>query len=151
MTDLGTSTAVRLAQYMLIKTLNLNMVKTAYMKKNASKKLKTARGGKISLELVENKMSTWEIKCPCIGKQNVQMYSFKLLFGKLSSPASLLIGKLSPAQGMAGELVLCGVEEAAHHKLSLVRGVYQWRFYPLRFVDAAFRIFPSPQQPRVRC
>ena len=151
MTDLGTSTAVRLAQYMLIKTLNMNMVKTAYMKKkNASKKMKIARGGKISLELVENKMSTWETKCPCIGKQNVQMYSFKLLFGKLSSPASLLIGKLSPAQGMAGELVLCGVE-AAHHKLSPVRGVYQWRFYPLRFVHAAFRIFPSPQQPRVRC
>ena len=145
MTGLGTSTALRLAQYMLMKTLDLSN-----MKKNAFKKLKIARGGKISLELVENKMSTWETKCPCIGKQNVQMYSFKLLFGKLSSPASLLIGKLSPAQGMAGELVLCGVE-AAHHKLSPVRGVYQWRFYPLRFVHAAFRIFPSPQQPRVRC
>ena len=80
MTDLGTSTAVRLAQYMLIKTLNMNMVKTAYMKKkNASKKMKIARGGKISLKLVENKMSTWETKCPCIGKQNVQMYSFKNL------------------------------------------------------------------------
>ena len=136
---------------MLIKTLNMNMVKTAYMKKkNASKKMKIARGGKISLELVENKMSTWEIKCPCIGKQNVQMYSFKLLFGKLSSPASLLIGKLSPPQGMAGELVICGVE-AAHHKLSLVRGVYQRRFYPFWFVDAACRIFPSYKQPHVRC
>ena len=121
------------------------------MMKNAFKKLKIARGGEISLELVGNKLPTWETKCPCIGKQNVLVYSFKLLFGKLSSPASPLIGKLSSPLVKAGELVLCGVEGAADHKLSFVRGVYQWRFYPFWFVDAACRIFPSLQQPRVRC
>ena len=151
MTGLGTSTAVRLAQYKLMKTLILNIVKTLYMKKNAFKKLMIARGGKISLELVGKKMPTWERKCPCIGKQNVQMYRLKLLFGKLSSETSLLIGKLSSPLGKAGELVLCGVEGAADHKLSLVCGVYQRRFYPFWFVDAACRIFPSHQQPRVRC
>ena len=127
------------------------MVKTLYMKKDAFKKMSIARGGKISLELVGNKMSTWEIKCPCTGKENVQVYSFKLLFGKISSQTSFLIGKLFSPQVRASELVLCGIEGAAVHKLSLVRGVYQWRFYPFWFVDAANRIFPSLQQPRVRC
>ena len=39
-----------------------------------------------------------------------------------------------------------GDGEAAVHKLLLVRGVYQWIFFPLWFVATASRISPNLQQ-----
>ena len=93
-----------------------------------------ARGGKISLSMHV--------------KESPDVFCSKLLLGSFWIKLSLTFcqNMCKSQHQAADQLIREEHGAAAVHKLLLVRGVYQWIFYPLSFVTAASRISLNRQQ-----